>query len=73
MMLLVRTMFKGNIYPRSLTHNTGKRYPESVKSRARKELWHRAEIPVTMPVRSREPMIPRHVIYRKKPRTLSGQ
>ena len=73
LMILDSVIPMGNIRPRILIQAMGNRYPERASISARKGLWHAAEIPATMPVRSRAPMMPRHVIYRKKPRTLSGQ
>ena len=57
----------------TLTQTTGKKYIETERISARNGLLHRAEIPMAMPVRRRAPIKPKNVIYRRKPRTLSGQ
>lgn len=63
----------GNNVQRILIQTTGNRYAARERISARKGLWHRAEIPATMPVSRTALTILRNVIYRKKPRTLSGQ
>ena len=73
LMILDSVIPMGNIRPRILIQAMGNRYPERASISARKGFWHTAEIPVTIPVRRREPEMARHVIYRKKPKTLSGQ
>ena len=64
---------KGHMNLSTFIQRTGNKYTAREKISARKEFLHRAEISISMPVRRMAPEIPRNVMYRKNPRTFSGQ